>query len=74
MVPGDDAGRLWVDFTGEGEGYYMSNGVVKGIKWHKDTRTSIYTLYEQDGQTELVLNPGKSYIGIAPIDAETVFE
>lgn len=74
MVPGDDAGRLWVDFTGDGEGYYMSNGVVKGIKWHKDTRTSIYTLYEQDGQTELVLNPGKSYIGIAPIDAETVFE
>lgn len=73
-IKGDEAGRIWVDFTGDGDGYYACNGTVREIMWHKDTRTSSYTLYEKDGQTELILNPGKSYIGIAPIGSETVFE
>lgn len=74
MVPGDEAGRLYVNFYGDGDGYYICDGVYKNIKWHKDTRTSSYTLYEQDGETELLLNPGKTYIAIAPMDAEITFE
>ena len=70
----DSSGRIAVYFTGEGEGYYMSDGEYKKIKWTKQSRTSPYTLYEEDGSTELVLNPGKSYIGIAPTGSDVNFE
>ncbi|PWM65255.1 MAG: hypothetical protein DBX61_10695 [Clostridiales bacterium] len=73
-VPGDDKGRIYVDFVGDGEGVHITGGKARDICWHKDTRTSGYTLYEADGRTELLLNPGKSYIAIAPLGAETVTE
>ena len=69
MIPGDDAGRIYVNFYGSGDGYFLSNGEYKKIKWYKESRTSSYTLYEEDGTTELLLNPGKSYIAIAPMSA-----
>lgn len=73
-IAGDTAGRIKVDFTGTGEGYYIYGGVCKEIKWEKETRTSGYTLFEQDGETELLLNPGKSYIAIVPTNAEIVYK
>lgn len=73
-VKGDSAGRLYVNFYGDGEGQYMSNGEYKNIKWHKDSRTSTYTLYEEDGVTELLLNPGKTYVAIAPTYVSAEFE
>ena len=73
-IRGDDAGRLYVNFYGDGEGQYMSNGEYKNIKWHKDSRTSTYTLYEEDGVTEVLLNPGKTYVAIAPTYVSAVFE
>lgn len=66
VIAGDDLGCIAVHFTGRGTGYYSTNGKIKQIVWEKKTRTSTYTLYEQDGVTPLVLNPGKSYIGIIP--------
>ena len=73
-IKGDDAGRLYVNFFGDGEGQYMSNGEYKNIKWHKDSRTSTYTIYEEDGVTEVLLNPGKTYVAIAPAYISAVFE
>ena len=73
-VPNDDKGRLYVNFIGDGEGIYITGGKCKNIKWHKDSRTSSYTLYEEDGTTELQLNPGKTYIGIPPLGAQTTIE
>ena len=73
-IKGDDAGRLYVNFYGDGEGHYMSNGEYKKIKWHKDSRTSSYTIYEEDGVTEVLLNPGKTYVAIAPSYVSAVFE
>ena len=73
-VPNDDKGRLYVNFIGEGDGLYAADGKVRNIKWSKQTRTSSYTLYEEDGVTELLLHPGKTYIGIPPLGAETVIE
>lgn len=73
-IKGDDYGRLYVNFYGDGEGQYMSNGEYKNIKWHKDSRTSTYTLYEEDGTTELLLNPGKTYVAIAPAYVSATFE
>lgn len=68
-VAGDTKGRISVDFTGEGKGYYITNGKSMPIVWKKASRTSNFTLYEDDGTTELVINPGKSYVAIAPTDA-----
>lgn len=69
-VKGDDKGRLYVNFYGTGEGVYFTGGKTKPIRWSKESRTSSYTLYEADGETELLLNPGRTYIGIPPLDAQ----
>ncbi len=66
QIRGDALGCIAVEFFGSGEGKYASNGVIKNIVWKKQSRTSSYTLYEEDGTTELCINPGKSYIGIVP--------
>lgn len=66
IIPGDEYGCIQVHFTGKGTGYYATDGKIKPIVWEKKTRTSTYTLYEADGTTPLVLNPGKSYIAIVP--------
>ena len=70
VVPGDDKGRLSVKFYGTGKGYYASCGEIKSITWSKESRTSDYTLYEEDGETELLLNPGKTYVAIFPTNGE----
>lgn len=66
VIAGDPLHCLSVNFTGSGKGYYATNGVIKPIKWVKSSRTSSYTLLEEDGSTALILNPGKSYIAIVP--------
>ncbi len=62
---GDTYHHLVMTFEGEGKGYYISNGKLKSIVWKKTDRQSPYSLYEADGVTPLLLNPGKSYIGLA---------
>lgn len=70
----DDKGRISVNFTGSGEGYYITHGKAKPIVWKKESRTSGYKLYEKDGITELVMNPGKTYAAIVPTGAEVVIK
>ena len=62
---GDSYHHLVMTFEGEGKGYYISNGKLKNIVWKKTGRQTPYALYEADGVTPLLLNPGKSYIGLA---------
>ncbi len=62
---GDYYNHLIMNFTGSGSGYYISGGKAKSIIWKKSDRQSPYSLYEQDGVTPLLINPGKSYIGLA---------
>jgi hypothetical protein len=66
QIPGDKLLCIASEFVGTGNGKYASNGVIKDITWKKNSRTSIYSLYESDGVTPLLLNPGKSYIAIVP--------
>ncbi|MCL1859746.1 MAG: DUF3048 domain-containing protein [Oscillospiraceae bacterium] len=47
--------------TGTGYGFHITGGKYKVIKWKKETRESIMTLYNTDN-TDLLLNPGKSFI------------
>ncbi len=70
----DDKGRISVNFTGTGEGYYVSYGKAKPIVWKKESRTSGYKLYEKDGETELIMNPGKTYAAIAPTGTNVVIK
>ncbi len=70
QVPGDTEGRLAVEFVGEGEGVYITHGGAKDITWKRDSRTSSYTLYDAYNGKELIINPGKTYVGIPPIGAE----
>lgn len=70
----DNYGRLSVDFTGTGKGYYFSNGKCKEIIWKRANRTSGYSLLESDGVTELLLNVGKTYIGIVKPNVSVVYK
>lgn len=73
QIAGDDKGRMFVSFIGDGEGLYISNGAARKVRWHKPSRTSSYTIFEEDGTTELLLNPGKTYVGLPPAGAEIDF-
>ena len=66
QIPGDKLLCIACEFVGTGKGKYASNGVMKDIIWKKETRTSTYSLFESDGETPLLLTPGKSYIAIVP--------
>ena len=73
VIPGDAYYCLAVNFTGEGKGLYAADGKIREITWKKASRTEKYTLYESDGVTELVLKPGKTYIGIVPTGTEVSY-
>ncbi len=66
IIPGDVYNCLEVHFYGEGTGFYACDGKIMPIVWKKASRTENYTLYEADGTTQLLLKPGKTYIGIVP--------
>lgn len=63
-IQGDTYGRIQVHLIGTGKGTYSVDGTSREIVWSKPDRSSAYTLYEADGETPLVLAPGKSYIAI----------
>lgn len=60
----DAKGRMTMDFSG-GSGVYISNGTYENITWNKGGNTDLLKFYTAAGG-ELVLNPGRSYIGIIP--------
>jgi hypothetical protein len=46
-----------------GTGYYISNGKAQEINWHKNSEEDKISFTDLDGN-ELIVNKGKSYIGI----------
>lgn len=66
VIKGDPLGCIQVHFTGTGKGTYSVDGTQREIVWKKSSRSSSYTLCEADGETPLVLSPGKTYIAIVP--------
>ncbi len=51
--------------TGQGEGYYITNGKAVKVTWTKAGENSITHFYLENGQ-EITLNAGKTYVGIVP--------
>lgn len=64
-IAGDGSGRVDMDLS-SGEGFYISNGTYETITWEKgNTPSNPLKLYDKNGN-ELVLNAGKSWIGLLP--------
>ena len=61
----DNYGRLNMNNIGSGTGYYVSRGKAIPIKWEKKTRGGKTTYMYANGE-ELIVNDGRTYIGIAP--------
>lgn len=59
----DDGKSLNIDVTSGGSAKYICNGVCTDLTWSYDSATGIEHYYLQDG-SELVLNTGKTYVGI----------
>lgn len=72
MISGDAYGRMEVDLVGEGDGLLFCGGKSVKITWSKDSYTSPFTYYAEDGE-EQVFRSGTSYICIiADLDNVTV--
>ena len=59
------APRQEINTVGSGEGYYMSEGKSVKITWKKTSR-SAQTSYTDENGEKIILNPGQTYIQIAP--------
>jgi len=66
---GEEKGRQNIENIGSGTGVYVTNGKYVNINWSKSSRNAktVYTL--EDG-SELVLNPGNTYVQIIPYNTE----
>ena len=59
----DAAGTNYLDMTvtGSGDGWYITNGYAKKIKWTKNSKTE-KTIYRYTDGTEISINDGNTYV------------
>ncbi len=72
LIPGDDAGRLAVDLSSGGEGWFACGGKYVPIRWAKADQNSPLVYSDQAGKA-LALGRGKSYVCIVPLGAQVSF-
>ncbi len=63
LISGDAKNRIWMQTTGEGDAYLITNGTYQAIKWKKEKHDSVIKYYYADG-TEVELNRGKTMINV----------
>lgn len=73
LIPGDEYGRLAVDLTGDGDGWYACGGKIIPIRWSKADRNSQFVYQTTDG-TVLSLGCGTSYVNIIPLKNQVTVE
>lgn len=73
VIPGDDAGRMAVDLTSGGEGWYACGGKIIPITWSKADRNSPFVYTDGAGKT-LALQRGNSYVSIVPLQCKVTAE
>ena len=66
VIPGDDAGRREVKIIGRGQGYYISHGRAVSITWSKAAYDEPTHYIDAKTGNVLEMNPGKTYIAVAP--------
>lgn len=64
-IPDDTEGRLDVVTTGEGSGYYISDGSYMPIRWSRIGDTSSFIFTDESGAV-ISVNKGKTFISVAP--------
>lgn len=64
-----EKGQQDLDNTGNGKGYYISNGYAVEITWEKKKRSE-KTIYKLKDGTELKVNDGNTYVQIQPVGEE----
>lgn len=72
-VPGAPGGNVYHQLVGENKGYYVSGGQVVPIKWTRASDDDVFVYTLEDG-TPLNLIPGKTYVGIIPMEGSLVCE
>lgn len=72
-ISGDDAGRITVRMTGEGDGWFACGGKAVPIKWSKAAPEAPFVFTNEDG-SELSFGRGTSYINIISTSKEPIFE
>lgn len=66
IVPGHPKDYRTINFEKTtGSGWYITNGKAVKITWKKDESKHFMRYYNEDG-TELVINPGKTYVALFP--------
>lgn len=59
------APRQDINTVGNGEGYFLTEGKAVKINWKKTSRSAQTSYIDQNGE-KIILNPGQTYIQIAP--------
>lgn len=73
LIPGDDAGRITVDLSSGGEGWFACGGKAIPIRWSKDSVNDQLVYTTQSGEA-LTLGAGTSYVNIIPLSNEITVE
>lgn len=64
----DDEGRLAMNLTGTGNGFYYTNGKYANINWSKNDESSQFIFSYENG-SEITYNYGQTYVCIVPNSA-----
>lgn len=70
---GSGKNRQGLNNVGQGEGYYITNGIAIPITWEKTTRKT-KTIYKRLDGEELKVNDGNTFIQIQPITGNIIIE
>ena len=69
-----DDNHYWcLNTTGNGDGYYITNGYAVPIKWNKESRTSKTKYTYLDG-SEIEVSDGRTYIEVQINEKSTIVE
>ncbi len=69
----DSKGRLTVQTTGSGSGYYITEGTYIPITWSKSSRDGQIEYFKEDG-TALLMNRGKTFVNVCGLDVDVDFD
>lgn len=68
-----DYDRSFYDLSGSGDGYFVCDGKIVPIHWHRDDIRGSFTYTLADG-TPLTLGVGSTYVGITAAKDSVVYE
>ena len=70
---GDEKGHMDMDTIGEGDGYYICEGVAIPVKWKKESQKKKTMWYLESGE-RLTMVPGKTWISIVSLTQDYTLE